>query len=201
MKLKILQFVMLTFLSSSVFSKIPSNVITDTVAASEYLLKIINDYRISKGVSALSSDTNYAKACGHHTKYMALYNVCSHSQVEYTKKEYHKNVPNIEDRFKLYTRSWGLGRYGENVTLISCSLKYENLEMKKWMNLWNASVASGSPNYVYAAHCVLWAWQDSPSHNRLLLDPDMKRAGAFFYEFTVAENGKMKIAGVFAATN
>jgi uncharacterized protein YkwD len=187
--------------STTSFSQIPTNIITDTVKANEYLLKIINDYRIEKGVPALSLDTNYVKVASHHTKYMALYNVCSHSQVKYTQDQYHKNVPNVDDRFNLFCGGrWGAGRHGENVTLISCTLSYTNPEMKKWMDLWNESVAAGTPNYVYAAHCVIWAWQDSPSHNRLLLDSEMKTAGSFFHAFTVTETGRMKIAGVFVAT-
>jgi uncharacterized protein YkwD len=181
------------------FSQVPENMIDNISETQSYLVDIINDYRAELGISPLSLDTNYSKACAYHSRYMALYNVASHSQIEYKFKQYHKNSPSSQDRIKLYTRNWCSGKCGENVTLISSSTCYEDHDLSKWMDLWNKSIESGSPNYEYAAQCILWAWKDSPGHNRLLLDPDMNRAGASIHIW-ITEDGKIKIAGVFVAT-
>lgn len=135
------------------------------------LFKLINEYRVSKGVQPMKWDSSISKMAVHHSEYMIQYPYTFHQAVtgdfctdsispheERVPVQGIDRVVTVSDRFKRFVPG-GYGIYGSENICFGGAGKYVNM----------------SANEI--AKDIFEGWKNSPKHNENMLNPTL-RSGA-----------------------
>jgi uncharacterized protein YkwD len=175
-------------------STVAPNLLESDFQSTEYLLRVINDYRQSKGVHRLELDTGLVKACKHHAIWMSFYDKAGHSQNRIDSSHVQEIIVNPYDRAMRFSEV-AYKRVAENSTNdpgIRDNLAY-SIEIA---NRFRNSCGEGKPDYTASAAMVLgnWIWSEG-HHKTMLLKDDADIAGVYQYVYKNAK-GEYRVAAV-----
>jgi|688.fasta_scaffold170223_3 uncharacterized protein YkwD len=151
-----------------------------------YFTKMINDHRISNGVSPLVIDTLLKKGCDDQMYYILKVRDITHEQPSENKKH-------SWDRAKFYGVIYDPWHINENV--LWGGMQYKNM---KHYDLYQ-KYKSNSLSYMYAKN-MFDCWRGSKGHNENMLNPNWEK---FYFNYVQVWDGKNSgLSGVtiFAST-
>jgi len=206
MKKVAILFLALVIYSISFSQIITENLFTTDSSQSVYLFQIINEYRKSNGLSALELDTSISIACIHHTEFISIYDLSGHDEtIPFGVKDIgFLRIPHPLDRIKYFNIKMN-GGMGENcLNITGCRQNFESSpnpeEALKWSALWKKSISDGKLNSKAAAYCIFYAWKYSPGHNRLMLDPDMKKGSVYMKGYDKKDGSSINLCATLLVT-
>jgi hypothetical protein len=171
-----------------------------------YLFQIINDYRKSNGIAQLKLDNAATRSCIHHTEFASTYDLSSHDEsVPGSKKDLGLlSISHPLDRINHFGIKMN-GGMGENcLNITGCRQNFEGKpnseDALKWSAVWKKSIADGKLNPKAAAYCIFYGWKYSPGHNRLMLDPQMKKASVYMKGYDKKDGTPIRLCSTFLST-
>lgn len=185
---------------------ITENVFKGDSSVTLYLFEIINTYRGSKKISPLLFDTVITPACIHHTEFISTYDLSGHDEfIPANSQELSPLVISHPlDRISYFKIKIN-GGMGENcLNITGCRQNFEDKpnpeEALEWSRIWKKSIVDRELNSKAAAYCIFYAWKYSPGHNRLMLDPDMKKGSVYMKGYDKKDGTPINLCATFLVT-
>lgn len=185
---------------------ITKNLFKEDSAVTFYLFELINSYRAANHVPKLLLDTVITPACVHHTEFISVYDLSGHDEfIPANKQDIGQlTISHPLDRINYFKIKMN-GGMGENcLNITGCRQNFEDKpnpsDALKWSEIWKKSITDGKLNSKAAAYCIFYAWKYSPGHNRLMLDPDMKKGSVYMKAYNKNDGSPINLCATLLVT-
>jgi len=152
--MRLLLLIISIFISSSLLACDTKKDSFDLTDINSLIIQEINKYRVENGLCEVEYDSRADSSAKYHSGYLAKLGMITHYQ-EDSLEGYDTLYTDIDNRMAKYgiTNYWVMG---ENIAIV-----YDSVQVSR------ASLIRQTVE----------GWKNSPSHNRVMLDPNIKKIG------------------------